>query len=201
MLAQAEQDVDLLLEEAAHRRRQGLRRPDDRGVGAVGGTERVVDVGVDPVDELSDEGGVVALLAGIEPQVLQELDTGCELGQPRPHCVHGVLGVRLALRPTEVRRAHDVRAALGEPRDRRERGADAEVVGDRPAVHRDVEVGAHEHALGAHVAEVFEAGQRGHRSSAHGRAHEVARATAFLAVRFAGAFFVVRAAFFDSFAA
>ena len=51
VVAQAEQDVDLLLQQQPHRRRQRLRRADDRGVGAVRGTERVVDVGVDALDQ------------------------------------------------------------------------------------------------------------------------------------------------------
>ena len=49
LVAQAEQDVDLLLQQQSHRRRERLRRADDRRVGAVRGAERVVDVGVDPV--------------------------------------------------------------------------------------------------------------------------------------------------------
>ena len=59
------------------------RRPDDRGVGAVRRAEGVVDVAVDALDEPIDERGVVALLAGVEAQVLEQLDAGRELGEPR----------------------------------------------------------------------------------------------------------------------
>ena len=52
--------------------------------------ERVVDVGVDPVDELGDERRVVALLARIEAQVLEQLDAGSQLGQPGPNGIHRV---------------------------------------------------------------------------------------------------------------
>jgi hypothetical protein len=62
LVAQPEQHLDLLREEQAHRRRQRLRRTDDRGVGSVRRAERVVDVEVDAVDQRRGEGGVVALL-------------------------------------------------------------------------------------------------------------------------------------------
>ena len=85
LVAQAEQDVDLLLQQPPHRRRHELRRPDDRGVGAMRGAERVVDVGVDAVDELRHERRVVALLARIEAQVLEQLDARRQLGEARAH--------------------------------------------------------------------------------------------------------------------
>src|SRR5688500_8966022 len=84
---------------SARRAGQELRRGDDGGVGPVGGAEGVVHVGVDARDELLHEGGVVARLAGIEPQVLPQLDTRCELGEPLSHRVHRVPGIGRALGP------------------------------------------------------------------------------------------------------
>ena len=46
-----------------------------------------------------------------------------------------------------------------QPLDRRERGSDAEVVGDLAAVERHVEVGAHQDALPVDVGQVFEKGE------------------------------------------
>ena len=66
------------------------------------GAERVVDVGVDALDQLGDERRVVALLARVEAQVLEQLDAGRQLGQPRADRLHRVLRVGLALRPAEV---------------------------------------------------------------------------------------------------
>ena len=51
VVAQSQQHVDLLLHQQTHRRRQRARRTDDRCVCAVACAERVVDVGVDAVDQ------------------------------------------------------------------------------------------------------------------------------------------------------
>ena len=130
LAAQAQQHLDLALQQAPGGARNVLRRADDRGVGAVRRAERVVDVAVDAVDELGDEGVVVALLARVVAQVVEELDAGRELGEAGADRIHRVLRVRLALRPAEVAGGHDVRPAIGQPLDRRQRGTDAEVVGD-----------------------------------------------------------------------
>ena len=56
---------------------------------------------------------------------------------------------------------HDLGTALGEPLDRRQRGTDSEVVGDRAVrrhVERHVEVGADEHPLAGDVAEILQGG-------------------------------------------
>ena len=76
LVAQAQEHLDLLLEEATHRGRHELRRADDRRVRSVRGTEGVVDVAVDAVDELGDERRIVGGLARVEPQVLQESHPG-----------------------------------------------------------------------------------------------------------------------------
>ena len=46
--------------------------------------ERVVDVGVDPLDQLATNFGSLRLLARVEAQVLQQLDAGGQLGKARP---------------------------------------------------------------------------------------------------------------------
>ena len=137
VVAQAEEDVDLLLQQQTHRRRQRLRRPDDRRVGAVGGAERVVDVGVDPVDELGDERRIVALLARVEAQVLQQLDARAPARpaapEPAPSSTSGS-GAPFG-RPRWLAQTTVAPLRL-QPFDRRQRGADAEVVGDptRPSI-------------------------------------------------------------------
>ena len=127
------------------------------------GTEGIVDVRIDALDQLGHERGVVGLLARVEAQVLQQLDAGSKLGETCPDRIHRVLRVGLALRPPEVRGTHDMCTAAGEPFDCRQGGADAEVVGDDAVVHRDVEVGAHQHPLAGDVAEIGERGDAAHR--------------------------------------
>ena len=152
VLAEAEQHLDLGGEEAAGGAGQVLRGPDDGRVGAVRRAEGVVHVGVEAVDEPRDEGRVVALLPRVEPQVLEQLHAGGELGEPSADRGHGVAVVRRALRPAEVGRRDDGRALLLQPLDGGQRGADAEVVGDGPVLHRDVEVGAQQDAAGPRAA-------------------------------------------------
>ena len=55
-----------------------------------------------PVDEPVDERRVVGLLARVEAQVLEQLDAGRQLGEPRPDGRHRVLRVGLALGPAEM---------------------------------------------------------------------------------------------------
>jgi len=57
-----------------------------------------------------------------------------------------------------MRGRHDRGPALDEPVDRRQRCSNAEVVGDHTVFHRHVEVGAHQHSLATHVAEIGERG-------------------------------------------
>ena len=161
-VTQAEEHLDLLLQQEAHRARQGERRPDDAGVGTMAGAEGIIDIGIDALHQLGHEGRVVTFFAGVEAQVLHQLDPRCELGEPGPDRVHRVLRVGLTLGSPEVRRGDHLGAALGEPVDRGQGGADAEVVGDHMRVpdglHRYVEVRANQHPLAAHVAEVGEGG-------------------------------------------
>src|SRR5207248_1141965 len=75
------------------------------------------------------------------------------------HGVDGVLRVLFALRPAQMAARGDLRAALSEPLDRRQGGADAEVVRDLAVAQRHVEVGAQQHALALGVGQVFEKGK------------------------------------------
>ena len=129
-LPQAGQHLDLAGQQASGGGRHGAWWPDDRGVGAMGGAERIVHVGVHPLDQPGDEGGVVGLLTGIEPEVLEQLRPGCQLGEPGPDGIHRVPGIRLPLRSAEVAGAHHRRPPILQPGDGGEGGADAEVVGD-----------------------------------------------------------------------
>jgi hypothetical protein len=107
-VAQAEEDLDLLLQQPPHRRRHVLRRPDDRRVRAVRRPEGIVDVAVDAVDESPRTPGRCRSRPG-RSAVLQQLDVRCQLGETLPDRVHRVLRVGLTLRPAEVAGRHDVR--------------------------------------------------------------------------------------------
>ena len=67
------------------------------------------------------------------------------------------LRLRLALRPAEMRREDHRRAVIERVGDRRQRRANAGVVGDPAVLDRDVEVDADEHApaVEAKVVNVF----------------------------------------------
>ena len=78
------------------------------------------------------------------------------LGEPLTHGLHRVLRVGLAFGPSEVAARSDVSAALLQPTDRGQRGADAEVVLYVPVVQRNIEVGAEQDALVPRVGKVFE---------------------------------------------
>ncbi len=149
MVTHAEQHLDLTCEQAAGSARQRARRTDDRGVGPVRGAEGVVDIDILAGDQLLDELRVACLLAGIEPQVLEQLDGGCQLRKPRSHGSHRVALVRPSLRAPEMAARGDVGALLREPFDRRERGSDAVVVDDLACLDGDVEVRAKQDLLAA----------------------------------------------------
>ena len=128
-----------------------------RRMRAMRGPERIVDVDVGERGERFREAGVVLLLLRVEPQVLEQDDAAFaglrdrlrrrladavfrerdgppeQLRQPRRHGTERILGIRLALRPPEVRREDDGRALLEGVLDRREGRADARVLSD-PAV-------------------------------------------------------------------
>ena len=131
--------------------RQQVRDGLGRGVRAMRRAERVVDVEVAAVGELAREALVVRRLARVEARVLEHVDALVrqELSQPRRDRRHRVLrAVLLRLRPAEMRAdAHLRRALLEQELERRQRGADAGVVGDAPVLERHVEVGADEHGL------------------------------------------------------
>ena len=150
--------LDLGGEEAAGGAGQVLRGPDDRRVGAVRRAEGVVHVGVEAVDEPGHEGRVVALLARVEAQVLEQLDPGRQLGEPGADRRHRVALVGRALGPAEVGRGDDRGALLLQPLDGGQRGADAEVVGDGPVLDRHVEVGAEQDAPAVERREVLQGG-------------------------------------------
>ncbi len=156
VLAQTEQHVDLLGQQPARGARKSLWRTDDRRMGAVRRAERVVHVGVEAGDQPIDERRVVRLFARVVPEVLDELDAWCQLGQPLAHRRHGIGRIRLAFRPSEVRAHRDVRAVLLQPLDRRQRRPDAQVVGDAAVLHRHVEVRAQQHPLPLETRQVFE---------------------------------------------
>ena len=134
LVAQAEQDVDLLLQQQPHRRRQAYcGGPTIEACARCAGAERVVDVGVDARRPASRR------TPGRCPP-RPDRSAGSPAARHRAPTRRGArgpvsieyFGFGCALRPAEVA-APSPRCAprLGEPLDRRQRGADAEVVGDR----------------------------------------------------------------------
>ena len=165
------QRLDLALQQAAGGGvADVLDDADGRGVRAVRGAERVVDVEVRQRAEARRQLRVVLRLARLEADVLEHHDVAVghvvEVVRERDLRVEQageVLGdrrereLRLAvLRPAEVRDEQQPRAALAQLLDRRQRGADPRVVGHRAVRQRDVEVDADEAALTRDVAEVVE---------------------------------------------
>ena len=126
---EASQHFHLSGEAQARRAGQEVRRPHDGGVAAVRRAERLVHVGVIAPDHALHEGGVVRLLARVEPQVVGERHARAEGVEPPAHGVHLPPWVALPRRPAQVRRRGHLGAVVEEPLQRRERGGDAEVVG------------------------------------------------------------------------
>ena len=180
LLREALEHVDLGADETAGMGRQAGRDVVDRGLLAVHDAEAVGDVGVGQARELIGEGAalglVLARLTRVEAQVLQHGDVA--VGQPRDDLLGGlpdrvaregdvaaeqlgqapddrlerVLLLRRALGAAEVGDDDHLGAGIGQGLDRRDRRADATVVGDVAVrVERHVEVAADEHALAAHV--------------------------------------------------
>ena len=133
--------------------------------------ERVVHVDVAVGGERLGEPGVVLLLLGVEAEVLQEQDLAVAKaldGVLRAHA-EGIAGHRdrlahqlaqalgdrtepeavadLAIGPAEVAGQDDAGALRLQVLDRRQRRANARVVGDPAVLQRDVEVHAHEDPL------------------------------------------------------
>ena len=168
VLEQATEDLDLAFEQQARVAGQAGRDAADRGVATVAGPEGVVDVDVGHGRQGVGEAVLVGLLAGIEPQVLEQHDlavaervgTGArvvadhvgrdgdvlteQLGQAGPDRAHRVGRVDLAVGSTEVRGQHDPRPAVEQQAQGRQCRLQPQVVGDPPRVQRDVEVGTQE---------------------------------------------------------
>jgi len=153
----------------------------DRRLLAVDDAEAVRDVDVGQGGQLVGELGALGVdlggLASVEPDVLEEGDLpvlqrgdrgpggltdqvpgegdlGAEqLAEAPGHGTERVLGVRSALRTSEVGHDDDACPLVDQRLQRRQRGPDAPVVRDGLAVERHVEVGSDEHALAAQVAE------------------------------------------------
>ncbi len=164
VVAEAEQHLDLALHQQTHRRRQacaagrrsrrgrdGRRRTHRRRRGRCPAISWATNCGSLPSSPGSKRrfssnstpgasSARRALTASIE-----YFGFGLPFGRPRcdAHTTRGV--------------------TAGQPFDRRQRRADAEVVGDDTVVHRHVEIGADQHPLAAHVAEIGERGDTAHR--------------------------------------
>ena len=143
---------------------------------AMGGAERVVDVGVAELGELLAKRRVVLLLALVEAQVLEQEHVPLakrrrlrlrvlahrvarerdrlaeELRQAQGgRAQRELLLEALARRTTEVAHEDDARAVANKLLDGRQCRLDARVVGHDAVGHRNVEIDTHEHALAARV--------------------------------------------------
>ena len=96
-------------------------RHHDRRVGAVRGTEGLVDVVVEALDQRRAEGRVVGLLARVEAQVLEELHPGQSSARRRRTGSTLYFSTTWPLRPAEVRARHDDGAARQQFLEERER--------------------------------------------------------------------------------
>ena len=74
IVEQARQGIDLPLHQEAEAGRQEMGDTLGRGVGAVRGAERIVDVEIGEVGQFLGQGGIVVLLPRVEPEVLQQQD-------------------------------------------------------------------------------------------------------------------------------
>jgi hypothetical protein len=181
VLGEPAQHGDLGGDQAAHGVREPLRDVVHRRLLAVHHTEAVADEGVGQLRELVGEraadGVVLAGLALVEADVLQHRDLAVgqaghhgvrrvpdgvlgephlgaeQLGEPGRHRAQGVPRVRGALGTAEMRDDQHPGAGRGELGDGRHAGPDPAVVGDPVTVQRDVQVGAHQHALAVQVTE------------------------------------------------
>ena len=147
---QAAEMLQLGEQEQPRIRRQQVGDGLGRGVRAVRGAERIVDVEVVPVRELAREGRVVLRLARVEAGVLEhaQASVGNELAQAALDRRHRVRRpVLLRLRPPEMGADADPgRAAVEQQPQGRQRGPDARVVCDLAVLERDVQVGADQDA-------------------------------------------------------
>ena len=147
---------------------------DDRGMGAVGGGERVVDVEVAQARQPASKPGVVGLVLFViahvlEQQDLPRLQASCgrrrlvadailrELHVPA-HAPSEVGSDRLegeltlaVLRPPQVGHHHDARAALRQVLDRGCGRSHPGIVSDLAVFHRHVQVLTHQDALAGDV--------------------------------------------------
>ena len=161
----------------AHRHRKRVHRR----VRAVARAERIVDVDVAEPSELVGERSVALLLALGKAQVVEQHHAafghrgnrrtrgvvGAVVRRER-HAVRRVgaeqfgqalrdgrereLGLKaLALRPSQVAGEHGPSASGEDRANRRQARLDPAVVGYGSAVHRDVEIHAHEHPLAGHI--------------------------------------------------
>ena len=167
---EAGEHADLGLEEQAGVRRQNVRDPLGRRVRTMRRAEGVVHVRVERGGEGLRERRIVALLLGMEADILQQErlaeGRGADLlGDLVADAVRGegdavseelreALGDRRkaerivgALRAAQMRADPDHRPAVQERAHRGKRRADARVVRDAAVLDRDVQVRAEEHAL------------------------------------------------------
>ena len=137
------------------------------GVGAMGGSERVVDINLNAGGELLGEGRIVLLFLGVEAQVFEQHDfagsrfrdvgadaiqrhgdfhAGQQLGQTLGDRGERHVRIALTLRAAEVAGQYQGGPLLERVLDGGQRRFDALVAGDlkRPGCERDVEVHSNE---------------------------------------------------------
>jgi hypothetical protein len=158
-MQQPVQHLDFLSQGTAGRAGQAGRWSHYGRVGPVGRPEGIVHIQVLPLHQSVDEGGVVALLAGVIAQVVHEFDAGGEVSQPVPNGLHRVPGIWFALGPPQVTAGGHLGAVVDQPVDRGQGGPDAHVILDMAVHDRHVEVDPQEDPLARRRRQVLQDGQ------------------------------------------
>ena len=94
----------------------------------MGDPKGIIDVGIEASNEFCSERGIIRFFAGIEAQVLHDLDTGSQLCNSLRNDIEREPGIHLSLGSIHVRATHHGGTLVQEPLQGRERGSNSKVV-------------------------------------------------------------------------
>ncbi len=186
MFERRRQRLELGLHQPAGGGRQQVRQRRDRRVGTMRRGKGVIDINLAELGQRLGEVGRICFLARVEAQIFEERHrSGLEGGDNPPrrfadavfgerdptaaerppqrgdHRAQRQFRVGPALRPAEMRHDDD-RGTVAEQRlDGRGQAFDPGRVGDLAVLDRDVEIGAQQHPLAAHI-DIVEGQESGH---------------------------------------
>ena len=174
-MQQSSKDLHLAFHEATGSRRHLGWRTNNRRLCAMRTPKRVVDEVRVPIAEFVDPGLLGRLLARVEAHVLEHGDVREHLGQHGRDGRHGVALIGCALRPPEVRAHTHLCTLLHQPRQRRKRRANSEVIDDDPSALNfgdgHVEVRSNEDPRPTEITEIFEERETSERCRARRAGH------------------------------